>query len=82
MRTRSLRRGVLPGSVHAAGLLVHQGKGCERGGRLVRAAKRPPSWPSDRLIADLLIARDRSMALSMQLGGLRASEVRLLPLPS
>lgn len=38
------------------------------------------SCPSDRFIADLLTASDRSMALLMQLGGLRASEVRLLPL--
>lgn len=36
--------------------------------------------PSARFIADLLTARDRSMALLMRLGVLRASEVRQLPL--
>lgn len=67
------------------GLLGHLGKGRERGGgKLVGEAKRLP-FALDPVqvavfIADLLTARDRSMALLMLLGGLRASEVRLLPL--
>jgi integrase/recombinase XerC len=67
------------------GLLGHLGRDREHGGgKLVREAKTLPFALDPAqvavFIADLLTARDRAMALLMLLGGLRASEVRLLPL--
>lgn len=67
------------------GLLGHLGPGRPRGGgRLVRAPRRLPESlePGEvaAFIADLRTARDRSMALLMLLGGLRAGEVRTLRL--
>ncbi|MGH3966133.1 MAG: tyrosine-type recombinase/integrase [Pseudonocardiaceae bacterium] len=67
------------------GLLGHLGPGRPQGGgRLVRSPRRlPESLDSDEVeafIADLRTARDRSMALLMLLGGLRAGEVRSLRL--
>lgn len=67
------------------GLLGHLGPGRPRsGGRLVRTPRLLPESLDlaevAAFIADLLTARDRSMALLMLLGGLRAGEVRGLKL--
>lgn len=67
------------------GLLGHLGPGRPRGGgRLVREPRRLPESlePDDvgAFLSDLDTHRDRSMALAMVLGGLRAGEVRSLRL--
>lgn len=67
------------------GLLGHLGPGRPRGGgRLVRAPRRlrESLEPDDvgAFLSDLDTHRDRSMALAMVLGGLRAGEVRSLRL--
>lgn len=64
------------------GLLGHLGARRPRGGRLIRQPRRLPESLErsevQAFLADLLTHRDRSMALAMVLGGLRAGEVRTL----
>ncbi|WP_262324611.1 tyrosine-type recombinase/integrase [Acidiferrimicrobium sp. IK] len=65
------------------GMLAHVGPGRPRGGgRLVRQSRRLPESVDladvGAFIADLATHRDRSIALVMVLGGLRAGEVRSL----
>lgn len=67
------------------GMLGHLGPGRPRGGgRLVRSEGRLPesldAGDVAAFIADLFTARDRTIALAMLLGGLRAGEVRSLRL--